>query len=79
MKQERRVRICERSSSADTKVSEEVGGGGAPGTGTDIPLQAVVKIIMRQAVLLQPMEVHGRADIHHRVFGGPSARAGGCA
>jgi len=58
------VRICERNNSADTKVSEEGGGGGAPGAGAEIPLQPVVKIMMRQAVALQPMKVHGGADIH---------------
>ncbi|GAB0207673.1 protein NYNRIN-like [Grus japonensis] len=36
--------------SADTKVSEEGGGGGAPGAGAEIPLQ--------------PMEVDGGANIH---------------
>ena len=58
------MRICERNSSADTKVSEEGEGGGAPGTGAEIPLQPVVKTMVRQAVPLQPMDVHGGADIH---------------
>ena len=61
---ERGVRRCERNNSEDTKVSEEGGGGGAPGTGAEIPLQPVVKTMVRQAVPLQPMEVHGGADIH---------------
>ncbi|GAB0207967.1 hypothetical protein GRJ2_003262400 [Grus japonensis] len=43
-------------SDADTKVSEEGGGGGAPGTGTEIPLQPVEKTMVRQAVHLQPVE-----------------------
>ena len=30
----------------------------------EIPLQPVVKTMVRQAVPLQPMEVHGGADIH---------------
>ena len=30
----------------------------------EIPLQPVVKTVVRQAVPLQPMEVHGGADIH---------------
>ena len=64
MQQERGVRRCERNSSADTKVSEEGGGGGAPGAGAEIPLQPIVKTMVRQAVPLQPMEVHGGADIH---------------
>ena len=58
------MRICERKDSADTKVSEEGGGGGAPGTRAEIPLQPVVKTMVRQAVPLQPMEVNGGADIH---------------
>ncbi|KAK4816070.1 hypothetical protein QYF61_011294, partial [Mycteria americana] len=58
------MRICERNNSADTKVSEEGGGGGAPGAGAQSPLQPVVKTMVRQAVPLQPMEVHGGADIH---------------
>jgi len=49
---------------ADTKVSEEGGGGGAPGTEADIPLRPMVKATVRQAEPLQPMEVHSRADIH---------------
>ena len=53
----------ERNNCADTKVSEEGEGGGAPGTGAEIPLQPVVKTMVRQAVPLQPMEVHGGADI----------------
>ena len=64
MQRERGVRRCERNNSADTKVSEEGGGGGAPGAGAEIPLQPVVKTMVRQAVPLQPMEVHGGADIH---------------
>ncbi|GAB0205093.1 epimerase family protein SDR39U1 [Grus japonensis] len=42
--------------SADTKVSAEGGGGGAPGAGAEIPLQPVVKTMVKQAVPLQPME-----------------------
>ncbi|GAB0190217.1 acid sphingomyelinase-like phosphodiesterase 3b [Grus japonensis] len=62
--QDRGVRICERNNSTDTKVSEEGGGGGAPGAGTEIPLQPVEKTMVKQAVPLQPMEVHSGADIH---------------
>ena len=61
---ERGMRICERNNSADTKVSEEGGGGGAPGARAEIPLQPMGKTMVRQAVPLQPMEVHGGADIH---------------
>ncbi|KAK4817094.1 hypothetical protein QYF61_027925 [Mycteria americana] len=52
----RGVRICERNNSADTQISEEGGGGGAPGAGAEIPLQPVVKTMH--------MEVHGGEDIH---------------
>jgi len=50
----RAARIRERNHSADTKVSEEGGGGGAPGVGAEIPLQTVVKTTVRQAVPVQP-------------------------
>jgi len=40
-------------------------GGGAPDTGAEsLPLQLMMKIMVRQAVPLQPMEVHGGADIN---------------
>ncbi|GAB0194454.1 acid sphingomyelinase-like phosphodiesterase 3b [Grus japonensis] len=42
--------------SADTKVSADGGGGGAPGTRAEIPLPPVVKTMVKQAVPLQPME-----------------------
>ncbi|GAB0188921.1 acid sphingomyelinase-like phosphodiesterase 3b [Grus japonensis] len=42
--------------SADTKVSADGGGGGAPGAGAEIPLQPLVKTMVKQAVPLQPME-----------------------
>jgi len=58
------VRIYGRNNSADTKVSEEEDGGGAPGIRAEIPLQPVEKTMTRQAVPLQPMEVHGEADLH---------------
>ncbi|KAK4830792.1 hypothetical protein QYF61_013625, partial [Mycteria americana] len=53
-----------RNNSADTKVREEGGGGGAPGTGAEIPLQPMVKTMGRKVVPVQPMEVIGGADIH---------------
>ncbi|PKU41741.1 protein pxr1-like [Limosa lapponica baueri] len=56
--------MCESDNSADTKVSEEGGGGCAPGPGAEIPLQPLVKIMVRQVVTLQPMEVHGGAEIY---------------
>ncbi|GAB0209120.1 hypothetical protein GRJ2_003377700 [Grus japonensis] len=54
----------ERNNSADTKVSDEGGGGGALGAGAEIPLQPMVKAMVRQAIPLQPMEVNSGADIH---------------
>jgi len=62
---ERGLRRSERSNSADTKVSEEGGGGGARDAGAEsFPLQSVMKTMVRQVVPLQSMEVHGGADIH---------------
>ena len=61
---ERGVRLCERNSSAGTKVSAEGGGGGAPGTRAEIPLQPLMKTMVRQAVTLQPTEVNSGADMH---------------
>jgi len=64
---ERGVRQYERNNSADTKVSEEggAGGGGARDAGAEsLPLQLVMKTVVRQTVPLQSMEVHGGADIH---------------
>ena len=37
------MRLCDRNSSADTKVSKERGGGGAPDAGAEIPLQLMMK------------------------------------
>jgi len=61
----RGVRLCERNNSADTMVSEEGGGGGAQDAGAEsLSLQLVMKTTVRQAVLLQSMEVHDGEDIH---------------
>ena len=54
------------NNSADAKVSEEGVGVGAPGAGAEIPLWPVVKTMVKQAVPLQPMEVHGGAPISTR-------------
>ena len=54
----------EKNNPADTKVNEEGGGGDAPGAGAEIPLQPVVKTLVRQPVPLQSREVHGGADLH---------------
>ncbi|GAB0178358.1 zinc finger and BTB domain-containing protein 5 [Grus japonensis] len=61
---ERSEKKCERNNSADTKVSEEGGGEGAPGARAEIPLQPMEKTMVRQAVTQQPMEDHARVDIH---------------
>ncbi|PKU37725.1 hypothetical protein llap_11970 [Limosa lapponica baueri] len=45
-------------------VSEEGEQGGAPGTRAEIPLQLVVKTMVRQAVPLQPLEVNSEAEVH---------------
>ncbi|GAB0184620.1 hypothetical protein GRJ2_000927300 [Grus japonensis] len=80
---ERGVRICERNNSADTKVSVDGGGGGAPGARAEIPLQPMEKTMVRQTVPLQPMEVNGGADIHLQPVENPTLEQvetpeGGC-
>ncbi|CAM9181305.1 unnamed protein product, partial [Bubo scandiacus] len=59
----RGVRMCERNNSADTKVNEGGGGGGAPGARAEIPLQPMVQPMVRQLCPV-PMELHGGADLH---------------
>ncbi|GAB0185696.1 AN1-type zinc finger protein 5-like [Grus japonensis] len=64
-------------------VREEGGEGGAPGAGAEIPLQPMEKTKVRQAVPLQPMQVHGGADIHLQPVEDPKpeqveAPEGGC-
>jgi len=58
------VRLCERNNSAMPKVSAEGGAGGAPGAGAEVPLQPMEQTMVRQAVPLQPMEVHEGAKTH---------------
>jgi len=60
-------------------VREEGGGGGAPGTRAEIPLQPIVKTMVTQVVPLQPMDDHGGADVHTASCGGPHAGACGYA
>jgi len=74
---ERGVRICEKNDSADTKVSEEGGAGGAPGARAEIPLQPMKRTMVRKAVLPQPMQVHGGARYPPAAQRGPHASAGG--
>ncbi|GAB0180870.1 hypothetical protein GRJ2_000552300 [Grus japonensis] len=72
----REVRRCERNNSADTKVSEEGGRGGAAGARAEIPLQFMEKTMVRQAVPLQPMEDDGGADIHLQPMEDPMQEQG---
>ncbi|KAJ7416106.1 hypothetical protein WISP_73980 [Willisornis vidua] len=53
---DRGVRICERNSSADTKVSGEEGRD-APGAGAEIPLQAMVNIMVKQLCPCRPWTI----------------------
>ncbi|TRZ07347.1 hypothetical protein HGM15179_019761 [Zosterops borbonicus] len=62
-KEESRGRTCERNNYADTKVSEG-GRGDAPGIRAEILLHPVVKTMVKQAVPLQPMEIHMDAEVH---------------
>jgi len=70
------VSLCERNSSGDTQVSEEGGGGGVPSAGAEIPLQPMEKTMVRQAVPLQPMEVHCGVGIHLHLVEDPIPEQG---
>jgi len=77
------MRIYYTNNSADTKVSEKGKGGGAPGARAEIPLQPLMKTTVRQAVLLQPMEVRSGAHIFLEPMKDPTpkqvdAPEGGC-
>ena len=67
--------MCECNNSADTKVTAGVGGG-APGARAEILLQPVEQTMVRQAVPLQPMEVHGGADLHLQPMKDPTPEQG---
>jgi len=54
LQQERGVRQCEQNYSADSKFSEEGGGGGAPGAGAEVPVQPMQKTMVKQAVRCSP-------------------------
>lgn len=58
--------------SAYTKVREEVWGTDVTGARADIPLQPMEQPMVRQAVHLPPMEVHGRTEIHLQPMGDPT-------
>lgn len=47
------MRKCEKNSPADTEVSEEGGGGCAPGTESQIPLQPMEKTVVLHVVPTQ--------------------------
>ena len=49
---------------APRSVKKERGGGAQDARAEIFPLQPMMKTMGRQAVSLQPMEVHGGADIH---------------
>ena len=66
-----------RNNSADTKVAEEGGGGGAPDTRDEIFLQPMERLRWSRFVPLQPTEDHGEADIHTAARRGPHAAADG--
>jgi len=53
-----------RETTLQTPRSVKEGEGGDPGTEAEIPLQSMEKIMVRQAVPLKSMEVHGGVDIH---------------
>lgn len=58
------MRMHEGNNSPSSKVSEEKGGGGVPGIRAEISLQPTLKTVMRQAILLQSMEVNSGGDFH---------------
>ena len=58
------MRLCKRNDSANTKVNEEGGERDArDAIAESVPLQPLLKTKMSKAVPLQPMKVHGGADI----------------
>ena len=63
--------MCESNNSADTKVNEEGGARGVPGTRAEIPLQPVVQPMVRQ-LCPAPREVHGGAESHLQPVGDPT-------
>jgi len=54
-----------RETTLQTPRSVKEGGGGAQNIGAEsLPLQLMMKTMVKQVVPLQPMEVHIGADIH---------------
>lgn len=72
-----RERSEENMKETTLQVREEGGGGGVPGTRTEILLQPMVKTIENVAVALQPMDNHIRADICTAASGGFHSGTGG--
>ncbi|PKU46962.1 protein pxr1-like [Limosa lapponica baueri] len=70
---EERMRTYDRNNSAYAKVGEEGGGESAPGTGAEIPLEPMVKIMVGLIVPLQPMEVNSGVDIHSQPMEDPTS------
>lgn len=58
-----------RNNPAETKISEE-GGGGAAGARAEVSLRSMKKTVVRQVVHLQPVEVRDGSDIHAAAHGG---------
>lgn len=62
-----RVGTCEQSSTGDTKANGEGGGGGAPGTEAEIPLQPMVKSMVKQLCSCNMWRIRG---VHVTLHGG---------
>ena len=65
-----------RNNLPDTKVSEEGGVGGAPGTRVEVPLQPMEESTVKQAFPAVHGEDHTRADTHTVAREGSHAGAG---
>jgi len=73
------VRRYERNNSADTKVSEEGGGGGARDSGAEtLPLQLMMKTIVSRLSPCSPWRSMVEQVSTCSPWKGPHAGAGGC-
>jgi len=73
------VRLCERNNSADTKVSEEGEGRGAQDAGAEsLPLQPMMKTMVRQVVPCSPWRSTVEQISTCSPWKGFHAGAGGC-
>ncbi|XP_077027357.1 uncharacterized protein LOC143691968 [Agelaius phoeniceus] len=77
-RQDEEVRAREIKQHGDTKVSGEGGGGSAPGIGAEIPLQAVVKTMVKQLCPCSPWVHRECRDPPAAHGGGAHAGADGC-